>query len=123
MTRATGLVREWDTKRSNKYHAVKTYVPMLDRTFDSKGEAKRAFELKLMERGGLIKDLQFQVPFVLSQKPRIKVTLDFKYFDLEKHELVHEDYKGILTRDSRTRYAWLEQSQGIHVKITGREDR
>ena len=106
---------------TNKYGAVKTYVPMLDRTFDSKGEANRALELALMERGGLIKDLQFQIPFILCRKPKIKVTLDFKYFDIEKHEWVYEDWKGVLTRDSRTRYAWLEQLHGVHVKITGRE--
>ncbi len=44
---------------SNKYGAVKV------NGYDSKKEARRADELRLMERAGRIKDLRMQVPFEL----------------------------------------------------------
>ena len=49
-----------------KYRNVKTTVDGI--TFDSAKEARRWSELKLMERAGLIYDLQRQVPFVLIPK-------------------------------------------------------
>lgn len=47
----------------NKYYAKK--VTQDGHTFDSKHEAERYSELKLLERAGQIENLQLQVPFVL----------------------------------------------------------
>ena len=101
MTRLTGLIREIDTSRGNKYGARKTYVEALDRTFDSKAEAARARDLALLERAGAISNLEFQVLYVLSVKPKVTATIDFRY--VENNCTVLEDTKGYQTRDSRTR--------------------
>lgn len=50
----------------NKYHNVKTKVGNI--TFDSKLEAKRYTELKLLEKNGLIKDLVLQPSLRASTK-------------------------------------------------------
>lgn len=50
-------------KSVSKYHAKKTVVDGIE--FDSKKEANRYSELKILERAGKIKNLQMQVPFVL----------------------------------------------------------
>ncbi len=100
----------------NKYHAVRTYSELCNRTFASKGESRRAEELALLERGGVISDLKYQVRYVLSNKPKVSITIDFVYN--ENGTEVHEDYKGVLTRDFRTKLAWLEMSEGIQVRLT-----
>lgn len=91
--------------RKNKYHNVKVYVG--GERYDSRKESKRAIELGLMARGGLIRDLRRQVPFVLQEgytsnqgaKVRpIYYNADFVYFDVERNMLVVEDVKSPATR-------------------------
>lgn len=50
-------------KSKSKYHAKKSVVDGIE--FDSKKEADRYLELKMLQRRGEIRDLQMQVPFVL----------------------------------------------------------
>lgn len=50
-------------KSKNKYHSKKTTFDGI--VFDSKKEAYRYLELKVLEKAGKIKDLQRQVKFVL----------------------------------------------------------
>jgi len=100
--------------------------------FDSRLEAKRGVELKLLEQAGEISELEYQVKFALCEKPKITVTIDFCYMEkyIKPANLpatsiknfvdwvkVYEDTKGILTRDSRTKYAWLKEKYGIEVKL------
>ena len=99
----------------NKYNARKTYSILCRRTFDSQAEAVRGEELFLLDKVGDIQELQYQVPFILSKKPRIKITLDFVY--RENGCVVYEDVKGILTRESRVKLAWLKEKHGIEVKL------
>lgn len=78
----------------NKYNAKKTYVDGI--AFDSKKEAKRYQELKLLERGGVISDLDCQVKFELipkqeGERPCYYVA-DFVY--TENGKKVVEDVKG-----------------------------
>lgn len=100
---------------SNKYGAQRTYSELCGRTFDSKLEARRGEELALLQRAGEISDLKYQVRFNLCLKPKITVTIDFCYF--EDGRTIYEDTKGVLTRDSRTKYAWLQEKYGVEVKI------
>ena len=100
---------------ANKYHAKRTYSELCGRFFSSQAEARRGEELALMERAGEIKGLRYQFPFVLSIKPKITITLDFVY--VEDGELIYEDVKGVLTRDSRTKLAWLKAKYNIVVKL------
>ena len=89
-----------------KYRNRKTTVDGI--TFDSKLEAKRYIELKLLEKAGQIKDLQMQVRYTLipSQKLGNRVVeravtyvADFVYVDLQSGETVVEDTKGMKTKD------------------------
>ncbi|MGA1047727.1 MAG: DUF1064 domain-containing protein [Minisyncoccia bacterium] len=90
---------------SNKYKAKKTIIDGI--TFDSKSEAKRYQELKLLERGGQIKNLSLQPKFLLQEgfvnihtggKERaIEYVGDFMYS--EGSETIVEDCKGFKTSD------------------------
>ncbi len=108
----------------NKYGAKKTYSELCQREFDSKGEAIRAEQLCLLEKAGQIKNLEYQVPFVLCEKPKITITIDFHYQEFHNPflENVYEDFKGMLTRDSRTKLAWLKEKYNVSVKLIRRED-
>ena len=103
--------------RRNKFSAIKTYSQLCDRKFDSKAEAKRGEELCLLEKSGEIEGLEYQVRFVLHHKPIIAIKIDFSY--KQDGEMVYEDTKGMgETRDFRVKRYWLEEQQGIVIKIT-----
>ena len=105
--------------KGNKYHARRTWSSLCNRQFDSNAEARRGEELALLERGKVISDLRYQVRFLLCNKPHITVSVDFAYLNhLENGERVYEDVKGVLTRDSRTKYAWLKEKHGVSIKLT-----
>lgn len=82
----------------NKYNAKKITVDGL--TFDSKREAQRWMQLKLLERGGAIKELERQVEYELIPKQEgeraVKYIADFRYIDHDGKTVV-EDTKGVMT--------------------------
>lgn len=109
-----------------KYHARRTFSELCQREFDSKAEAVRGEELRLLEMAGEISNLQYQIPFRLSEKPKVTVTVDFAYRERVTKGVgavgysplfTYEDYKGVLTRDFRTKLAWLKEKYGIDVKL------
>lgn len=99
----------------SKYGAKKVVLDGI--TFDSKKEAKRYSELKLLERAGKIRDLRLQVKFQLIPAQYDKVwdekkhcykkgkcierecnyVADFTYYD-ESGAFVVEDTKSVITR-------------------------
>ena len=103
-----------------KYNNSKTVVDGI--TFDSRHEAQRYCELKLLERGGVIRDLELQKKFVLipsQYAPDEVVTLksgkqkivkgrclerecayfcDFSYTEVESGRKIVEDCKSPITR-------------------------
>ena len=109
---------------TNKFNAKRTWSNLCQREFASKKECSRAEELTLLEKAGVIQQLDLQVPFLLCVKPRIKITIDFKY--VERHKTndcwngipTYEDSKGMLTRDTRTKLAWLKEKHGIDVILS-----
>ena len=101
--------------KKNKYRAQRTCSELCRRTFDSKAEAKRGEELALLEKAGAISDLRYQIPFVLSVSPKVSITIDFTY--LTQGKRTFEDVKGVLTRDSRTKLAWLKEKYGVDVRL------
>jgi len=103
----------------NKYHAKRSYSELCGREFASKAECLRAEELALLERGGIIKHLEYQPRYILCDSPKITYTADFRY--LENNEVVVEDVKGVLLRDTRTKLAWLKEKFNIDVKLKGLE--
>jgi hypothetical protein len=106
--------------RRQKYNAKCTYSQLCGRTFHSKAEAIRGEELCLLEKAGEIRHLQYQHKLVLSSKPRITITIDFRYVEQNDnllHYWTYEDVKGVLTRDFRTKLAWLKEKHAIEVKL------
>lgn len=82
-------------KRS-KYGAIKTVVDGI--TFDSKAEAARWCELKLLERAGEIRGLsrQLRIPIIVNGAKICAVVIDMAYFEGQKR--VYEDVKSEFTR-------------------------
>ena len=86
-----------------KYKNIKTTLDGIK--FDSRKEAKRYNELKLMERCGLIKNLELQKPYELQPSFKkhnktyraIKYIADFVYYDVEREQIVVEDVKSPAT--------------------------
>ena len=105
---------------ASKYHARKVSVDGI--TFDSKKEARRWSELKLMESAGIITNLQRQVTFQLlpSQKGEgrterpAKYVADFTY--QENGQTVVEDTKGMKTKDYILKRKMMLFIHGITVK-------
>lgn len=81
--------------KANKYRNRKTVVDGL--TFDSAREAQRYFELKILQRNGLISDLRRQVKYSLevNGKKVCDYIADFVYVR-DGAEIV-EDSKGFRT--------------------------
>lgn len=90
-------------RTTSKYHSKKVIVDGIE--FDSKKEAKRYSELKLLERAGEIKELELQKVFELQPsfkkngKTYRKTTYkaDFYYFDNRTSRYIVEDVKGFKT--------------------------
>ena len=110
-------------KECRKYGNRKTVVDGI--TFDSKLEARRYSELKLLERAGEITDLQLQVKYTLipSQKLNGKVveravtyTADFVYVLKSSGETVVEDTKGMKTDKYILKRKMMLYFHGIRIK-------
>src|SRR5512146_2219296 len=70
--------------------------------FHSKGEAGRYCELRVLERCGLITDLELQPEFILTREPRTVYRADFSYREIDPDGVADrkrtvEDFKGFRT--------------------------
>jgi hypothetical protein len=110
----------------SRFPAKRTTVDGI--TFDSKREAKRYGELRLLERAGEIRALQIQPAFLVWIKDELfcTYTADFQYIDLRRspdgHRMVIEDCKSSGTaKDTayRLRKKAAELFYGIKVTETG----
>lgn len=87
----------------NKYRNKKITVDGI--LFDSKNEAARYQELKILEKAGIIKSLRLQPEYELQPKFKIgkktersiKYIADFEY--IEGLKTIVEDVKGFVTKD------------------------
>lgn len=114
----------WYPSKKSKYHAQKTVLDGIK--FDSKKEANRYAELKLMERAGLIKGLQRQVRFELipsfdvdgkHYRPTTYVA-DFVYTDVKSGKQVVEDCKGFRTDIYRLKAKMFAHKFGVSILET-----
>ena len=102
--------------------------------FDSLAEHDHYIDLRLLESGGLIRDLKVHPVFVLFPRKRINgkvyskrtYTADFRYYDIEREQVIIEDVKGFDKRtgkaitdstESRFRREILLRHDGIVVEI------
>lgn len=100
--------------RRSKYGAVKTIIDGI--TFDSKAEARRYTILKLLEKQGLIKNLELQPKYLLQEGFKkngktyraINYIADFRYWDCDRKCIVVEDVKGICTDTFRIKQKLFE---------------
>lgn len=110
-------------QRYQKYHSKKVTIDGIK--FDSKREASRWLELKMLERAGEISHLQRQVKYELipSQKIDGKVVerpcsyiADFVYHELASNEVVVEDTKGFKTPEYILKRKLMLYIHGIRIK-------
>jgi len=98
----------------NKYRAVKTEID--GQVFDSKREAMRWSELKMLERSKIISDLKRQVPYELRVNGVLicKYIADFVYLDQQGREVV-VDVKGVRTPVYRLKSKLMLACHGLRV--------
>jgi len=88
--------------------------------FASKREARRAWELQLLERAGEISDLRMQVPFeIVPACPPERAAFylaDFVY--LQNGKQVVEDSKGFKTAEYRLKRKLMRHVYGISILET-----
>ena len=106
----------------NKYNAKKITID--GKTFDSKKEASRYSELKLLEKAGQIADLDTQVTFCLIPKQvddngrvverACTYKVDFVY--TENGKRVVEDVKGYKTKEYIIKRKLMLLNYGIRIK-------
>lgn len=92
--------------------------------FDSRKEANRYAELKLLQAGGVIKDLELQKEFILIPAQYVngkcveracKYKADFYYYDCERKEYICEDTKGFKTKDYIIKRKLMLYVHGIRI--------
>ena len=106
--------------KKSKYRNVRTTVDGI--VFDSKKEAARYSELKLLEGAGIITNLQLQVKFILQNTTYIA---DFVYYIANTSlggkgwEYVVEDVKSAITKKNplyRLKKKMMLSMHGIEIK-------
>jgi hypothetical protein len=102
----------------NKYRAKKTEIDGI--VFDSKREAARYQELKLLERNGAIRALALQPSYDLwANNQRIcRYRADFYYIDTATEKAVVEDCKGVRTPVYRLKKKLMAALEGIEILET-----
>ena len=111
----------------NKYGYRKTELD--GHTFDSKLEADRYIELRLLEKSGVIKDLKLQQEFELIPAYKkngrtvraAKYVADFTYFTAGG-EFIVEDTKGQRTEGYRLKKKLFEYKYPYTIKEVTRDD-
>jgi hypothetical protein len=121
--RKTGSVRTHEIagsrvrgEKSPKYGNKKTELDGLK--FDSKKEAGRYQELKILAAAGEITELEMQVRFDLkvNKQPVCTYIADFTYRPAKGGDLIVEDVKGVRTRDYIIKRKLMKAVYGIEVK-------
>ena len=96
--------------------------------FHSTGEANRWEDLKLMQEGGLIYDLERQKTLDLTITTEFgtfqisTIIMDFVYRKSEEGSLVFEDFKGHRTKDYLIKRKLVEAIFGVRIFETGEKD-
>ena len=115
-----------------KYHNKKTVLDSIK--FDSKLEAERYAQLKLMERAGAIRDLELQPEYELIPSfkkdgktwRRTVYKADFRYILAEGDRIIIEDVKGstaVITDVFRLKQKLFEyRYPELTIKIVTRKD-
>lgn len=106
----------------NKYGNIKTEVDGIK--FDSKKEANRYQELKLLKSIGKIEKLKLQPRYELQPKYKIngrnirniEYKADFEYIDKKTGEIITEDVKGMKTPVYKIKKKLFEYKYNREIK-------
>ena len=106
----------------SKYHSKKVIIDGIK--FDSKREGEYYQKLKILEKKGLIKDLELQKEyllqdkFVINGKTRRKITYraDFSYVSTEDDRLHVIDVKGFRTDLYKLKKKLFEYKYGVEIE-------
>ena len=106
-------------RKTNKYGAIKTRIDGI--LFDSRLEAGRYSELKLLERAREISNIEVHPSFPIFIKGQriCVVELDFAYDDRDGNR-IFEDTKGLDTALSKIKRKLVSASYGINVNLVKR---
>ena len=98
----------------SKYRNIKTEVDGI--VFDSKAEARRYAELKLLEKANEISDLRLQPKFncKIHGKKICTYRADFDYYHGD--QWVVEDVKGFRTQVYRLKKRLVEALHGVEIR-------
>lgn len=101
---------------AHKYGAIATTLD--GRKFASKKEARRYAELLLLQKAGLIRNLECQASFPLTVNGELVATYiaDFEYVENCQH--VVEDAKGVKTPVYRLKRKLMKAIHGIEIRET-----
>ena len=115
-----GLASNRPRAKANKFGAVATVVD--GKRFDSRGEAARYGELKLLAAAGQIRGLVCQPIYhlVVNGTKVGKYIGDFEYVDTATGDLVVEDFKGLRTPVYRLKAKLMKAIYGINIFETGK---
>lgn len=115
-----------------KYHNKKTFIDGIK--FDSKLEAERYAQLKILERAGIIRDLELQPEYELiplfrkngKTWRRTVYKADFRYISCDGDRIIIEDVKGsisVITDVFRLKQKLFEYKYPeLTIKIVTRKD-
>ena len=128
LKRTNQIYRKPSVKRiKNKYGNQQLIVDGVKR--DSLAESNRLEEIKILESSGYIKNLQYQVPFVLiasqdgefrHERP-VKYIADYVYDELQEdgsYKHIVEDCKGHKTKDYIIKRKLMLYIHGVSIKET-----
>lgn len=116
--------RQANMYKQNKYRNKITELDGIK--FHSKKESVRYSQLKLYEKGGLIKDLRLQVKYELIPKltingkteRAISYIADFVYIDTVHNVEIVEDSKGFKTEVYKIKKRLMKHIHGVDIKET-----
>lgn len=108
------------TSGKNKYQAKKVVVGK--ECYDSRAEYKRALQLELLQKAGVISNLQHHEKIVLIPKSKygreIYYEADFSYTDNKTKEKIIEDVKSkpTVTKIYRLKKRMIQEQYGITIR-------
>ena len=120
-------IMERNAPKRHKYGVAERSDRTVDGiVFDSKKEARRYRELRMMERAHAISDLELQPVFELHAPSQHQLhdakiceyRADFRYLVKATGEQIVEDVKGMRTAVYRLKKKWVEAEYGITITET-----
>lgn len=100
-------------RKLRKYRNVPTVVDGI--RFDSKREAARWSELKLLEKAGKIEDLQRQARYELRVNGALICHYNADFIYIENGQRIVEDAKGVRTREYKLKKKLMKAVHGIDI--------